>query len=237
MKPGGTFKALPFAARCAIVLFGFAGVVALAWAIRHETGAILSVRLIVLLLFATVTARLKVQLYRGATISFLTAIVLMAVIRDGAAVSIITAVWGVIVQTLFPSRKLILHRLVFNSGMIALTAGASSWAFHSLATNNPSVQLIPAGILATILAAFVYFAGNSISISFIVALTQQVSIFDIWINHFMYTAQSFLIAGLLAFFPVVLTSSSLRFMPVAVNLVIVYAYYCSVRHAARQSVA
>ena len=95
MKPGGTFKALPFAARCAIVQFGFAGVVALAWAIRHETGAILSIRLIVLLLFATVTARLKVQLYRGATISFLTAIVLMAVIRDGAAVSIITAVWGV----------------------------------------------------------------------------------------------------------------------------------------------
>ena len=65
MKPGGTFKALPFAARCAIVQFGFAGVVALAWAIRHETGAILSIRLIVLLLFATVTARLKVQLYRA----------------------------------------------------------------------------------------------------------------------------------------------------------------------------
>ncbi len=237
MKPSVTFKTLPFAARRVIVLFGLAGIGALAWAVGHETGALLSVRLIGLLLLATVTARAKARLYRGTTISFLTAIVLIAVIRDGAAVSIIIAMWGVTVRTLFPFRKLILHRLVFNSGMIALTAGASSWAYHSFATSTPSGQVIPAGILATILAAFVYFAGNSISISLIVAVTQRVSVFDIWIKHFMYSAQSFLIAGLLAFLFVVLASTSLGFIPVAVSLVIVYAYYCSIRHAARQSVA
>ena len=232
MKPTDTFKALPLAAQRAIVMFGFAGMFALASAIRHDMGGILSVRLMVLLLFATLTALLKARLYRGTTLSFLTAIVLMAVIRDSAAVSIIIAIWGVTVQTLFPSRKLIPYRLAFNSGMIALTAGASSWAFHSLATNNPSIQLIPGGILATILAAFVYFAGNSISISFIVALTQQVSIFDIWINHFMCSAQSFLMAGLLAFF---VTLVSIGFMVIAVSLTIVFSYYCAIRHAARQS--
>jgi len=237
LKPSVTFKTLSFAARCAVVLFGFAGFGALAWAVRHEAGALLSFRLIVLLLFATVAARAKAKMYRGTTISFLTAIVLFAVIRDGAAVSIIIAMWGVTVQTLFPFRKLIIHRLVFNSGMIALTAGASSWAYHSLATGNQSLQLIPSGILATILTAFVYFAGNSISISLIVAVTQRVSVFDVWIKHFMYSAQSFLIAGLVAFLFVVLASTSLGFAPVTVSLLIVYAYYCSVRHAARQSVA
>lgn len=237
MKPGVTFKTLPFAARCAVVLFGLAGVGALAWAIRQETGVILSVRLFALLLFATLTARAKVKLYSGTTISFLTAIVLIAVIRDGAAVSMIIAIWGVTVQTLFPFRKLMLHRLAFNVGMSALTAGASSWAYHSLATNNQPVQMIPDGVLAMILAAFVYFAGNSISISLIVAVTQRVSLFDVWIKHFMSSAQSFLIAGLVAFLFVVLAGTALRFLPLAVSLVIVYAYYCSIRHAARQSVA
>jgi hypothetical protein len=236
LKPGDTFKALPFAARRAVVLFGFGGISAFAWAIRHETGAILSIRLIVLMFFATVTARAKTKLHPRTTISFLTAIVLMAVIRDSAAVSIIIAVWGVAVQTVFPSKKLILHRLVFNSGMIALTAAASSWAYHSLATNNPSVQMIPNGILATILAAFVYFSGNSISMSLIVAVTQHVSMFDIWIKYFMGSAQSFLIAGLLAFF-VGLASTGLGFMVLAVGLVIVFAYYCAIRHAVQQPAA
>ena len=232
MKPTDTFKALPLAAQRAIVMFGFAGMFALASAIRHDMGGILSVRLMVLLLFATLTALLKARLYRGTTLSFLTAIVLMAVIRDSAAVSIIIAIWGVTVQTLFPSRRLIPYRLAFNSGMIAVTAGASSCVYHAFVTNNHSVPLVPNGILATILAAFVYFSGNSISMSFIVAITQRVSIFDIWMKHFMCSAQSFLMAGLLAFF---VTLVSIGFMVIAVSLTIVFSYYCAIRHAARQS--
>src|SRR5438105_7532726 len=142
-------------------MFGFAGMFALASAIRHDMGGILSVRLMVLLLFATLTALLKARLYRGTTISFLTAIVLMAVIRDSAAVAIISAIWGVTVQTVSLSKKVILHRIIFNAGMIALTVAAASWTYRALATSNPSAQLIPTtGILATIMAALVYFAGN-----------------------------------------------------------------------------
>ena len=235
MKRSDTFKTLPFGAGCAIALFGIAGFGALVLAIWQQSRTILSGNLIVLLLLATVTARAKAKFYRGTTISFLTAIVLMAVIRDGAAVAIIVAVWGVTVQALFPLKKLNVHRVIFNAGMIALTAAAASWTYRVLATNNPSAQLIPTGILATILAAFVYFAGNSISISLIIAVTQRVSMFEVWIKHFMYSAQSFLLAGLVAFFFMLLASTTFEFMPTVVMLAIILAYYCAIRHAAQQS--
>lgn len=237
MKRRHTFKSLPPVAGCAIVLFGIAGFEALAAALWQQPDSIRSGHLIVLLVLSTLTARVKAQFYRGTTISFLTAIVLMAVIRDGAAVAIITAVWGVTVQTLFPLKKFILHRLIFNTGMIALTVAAASWTYRVLATHHASAQLIPTGILATILAALVYFAGNSISISLIIAVTQRVSMFEVWIKHLMYSAQSFLLAGLVAFFFMLLASTTFELMPAVVTLAIVLAYYCAIRHAAQQSAA
>ena len=238
MKRSETFKTLPFAPGCAIAVFGIAGFGALALALWQQSGAVLTGHLIVLLLLATVTARAKAKLCRGTTISFLTAIVLMAVIRDSAAVAIISAIWGVTVQTVSLSKKVILHRIIFNAGMIALTVAAASWNYRALATSNPSAQLIPTtGILATIMAALVYFAGNSISISFIIAVTQRVSMFEVWIKHFMYSAQSFLLAGLVAFFLILLATTTFQFMPAVVTLAIVLAYYCAIRHAAQQSTA
>src|SRR5882672_6239266 len=86
-------------------------------------------RLVLLAGVAMISARAKVNLYKGSTISFLTCVVLLAVIREGPAIAVLLAVCGVTVQTLLPSRKVVLHQLAFNAGMIALTVVATWWTY------------------------------------------------------------------------------------------------------------
>jgi len=53
-------------------------------------------------------------------------------------------------------------------------------------------------LTATVIASFVYFLGNSVSVSLIISLSKGVSMVDIWLNHFLNSAPSFVIAGLLS---------------------------------------
>jgi hypothetical protein len=227
VKPQVSFKALPMAARMAVILFGLFGLAALLYAVSLQP-TFASGRLVILLGIAIVSARAKVNLYKGSTISFLTCIVLLAVIREGPAIAVLLAVCGVTVQTLFPSRKVVLHQLAFNAGMIALTVVATWWTYGFIARTQ-AIDTLSGELTATILASFMYFLGNSISVSLIVSLSQKISMVHIWSQHFLYSAPSFLIAGLLSLGVTGLKSTHFLLIATALIGVVFLAYYCSLK--------
>ena len=177
---------------------------------------------------ATACAKAKVKLYKASTISLLTSVVLLAIVMDGLASALIVAVFGVTVQMAVPPKKLVLHQLIFNLGMIATTVTATWFAHESLAgvrTANP----LSTEAMATLMASFVYFLGNSISVSLIIALTQKMSMAEVWLKHFMCTAPSFLLAGLLSLGVVALISNQSVAIAAALVAAVSLSYYASIR--------
>ncbi len=143
------------------------------------------------------TARSKVVLLGSSTISLLTSVVLMALIMMGTSAAVLVGVCGVVVQVASRSRRFVLHQAIFNVGMIAVTVQASGLAYRWL--ENPMTGSAMLDLLIPILAAsIIYYLGNSIFVSLIVALSSQKSVFRMWHDNFLYTAPSFLISGLVA---------------------------------------
>ena len=83
--------------------------------------------------------------------------------------------------------------------------------------------------MATLIASFVYFLGNSMSVSLIIALTKKMSVAEVWLKHFVGAAPSFLLAGLMSLGVVAMLSSESIAVVVAVVAVIALSYYSSVR--------
>ena len=190
------FQELSLAAKWTIGLFGAVGIAAGLFSLALQP-TITPIRVLLLLTVAVLGARSKVNLFRNSSISFLTAVVLLAVISEGPAVAVLVAVFGVTVQTFLPSKRLVLHQWVFNTGMIAMTVLLTWWTYHLLSGALP-LATMSAQMTATVFASFVYFLCNSISVSLIVALTEGLSMIEIWSSHFLYSAPSFLIAGMLS---------------------------------------
>ena len=121
--------------------------------------------------------------------------------------------------------------LFVNAGMIALTVTATWWTYHFLASRN-ALDTISAELMATVLASFMYFLGNSISVSLIVSLSQRIPMFHTWSHHFLYSAPSFLIAGLLSLGVLGLTTTHFVLIGFMLVAVVSVAYFCSVRRVA-----
>jgi hypothetical protein len=232
MKAKSEFKSLPLAAKCTIVLFAVAGLAALLYTVAFQPN-LASGRILLLLALAAGCARIKVNLFKGSTLSFLTSVVLIAVIHEGPAVAVLVGLCGVTIQTVFPAKRVVLHQLAFNAGMIALTVTASWLTYHALASTTHVLDTMSSRMMATVLASFTYFLGNSISVSLIVALSKGMSVFNIWVHHFLFSAPSFLIAGLLSLGLIAIVSSSSLLMIAAWLSPILIAYYCSVRVTAQ----
>ena len=227
MKNQNTFTTMPAAARFAIVLFALLGFAAVVYAVMFHMGFAPG-RLFLLMAAASVCARAKVKLYKTSTISLLTAVVLLAVIQEGLASALIVAVFGVMVQTVVPSKKMVLHQLAFNFGMIALTVTAT-WFTHQSLASARAANPLSMEAMATLIASFVYFLGNSMSVSLIIALTKKMSVAEVWLKHFVCSAPSFLLAGLLSLGVVAMFSSQSFALVVALVAVISLGYYSSVR--------
>ena len=219
------FQKLPQAAKFAIGLFGVSGLAAGLFSIALQPSFDVT-RILLLLAIGAAGARSKVNLYRGTSISFLTAVVLFAVISEGPAVALLVAVCGVTVQTL--QRKAALHQVVFNAGMIAMTALLTWWTYDQL-SGVRLLETMSAEMTATVLASFVYFLSNSILVSVIIAATQGVSMFRIWSDQFLNSAPSFLIAGMLALGVMGLDSTNSLILPLTLIAVISITYYGSIR--------
>lgn len=231
MKPNSDFNSLPFAARWTIILFGAAGLAALLYVVASQPGIDLG-RTLLLLTLAAGSARIKFNLFKGSTLSFLTSVVLLAVIHEGPAVAVLVGLCGVTVQTIFPSKKVVLHQLAFNAGMIAITVTAS-WLTYHLVAGRPTLNAISSNLVATVLASFAYFVGNSVSVSLIVAMTKGLSVFQIWFHHFLFSAPSFVFAGMLSLTILAMFSSPGIVVIAAFLAAISTAYYCSVRLTAQ----
>src|SRR5262249_7157427 len=227
------FTTLPLVARWAIVLFSAAGLGALLYATALEP-VLTSGRILALVAIGAVSARVKVNLFRGSTLSLLTSVVLLAIVREGPMVAVLVGISGVTVQTLFPSKKIVLYQLVFNVAMITLTVTASWWTYHALAQMG-ALNTLPSELMATLLSSFTYFLGNSMSVSLIVALTRGMSLFHIWFHHFLFSAPSFLIAGLFSIGVMAAMGSSNILLATALLTSIALPYYCSVRIAAERN--
>jgi len=234
MKPQSTFTTMPLAARFAIVLFALTGFAAVAYAMIFHMGFATG-RLVLLMAAATLCAQTKVKLYKASTISLLTSVVLLTVTLEGLASALIVAVFGVTVQTVVPSKKLVLHQLAFNLGMIALTVTAT-WFTHQSLTAARIATPLSTEAMATLMASFVYFLGNSISVSLIISLSKRVSMAEVWLKHFMYSAPSFVLAGLLSLGIVALLSSQ-SFPTVLALVAVTFAvYFTSVRLAGKPAI-
>ena len=227
MKNQSTFSTMPLTARFAIALFAILGMTSALYAVTTHMGFAPG-RLFLLMAAATVCAKAKVKLYKTSTISLLTSVVLLAVVMEGLMAALIVAVFGVAVQMVVPSKKLVLHQLVFNLGMIAITVTATWFTHQSLASASTANPLTTEA-LATLMASFVYFLGNSISVSLIIALTKKMSLAEVWSKHFMCSAPSFLLAGLLSLGVVALISTQSITMVAALVAAISLSYYTSIR--------
>jgi hypothetical protein len=233
MKAQSDFTSLPLAARCTIVLFGIAGLASVLYTLAFQP-SLASRRIFLLMAIAGASARMKVTLFKGSTLSFLTSVVLLAVFQEGPAVAVLVGLCGVTIQTVFPSKRIVLHQLAFNAGMIALTVTASWLTYHALAGTHV-VDALTSRMMATVLASFTYFLGNSISVSLIVSLTKGMSVFNVWFHHFLFSAPSFLIAGLLSLGLIAIISSSSLLVVAALLSPILIAYYCSIRVTAESA--
>jgi hypothetical protein len=227
MKPQTTFSTIPVRARSAIVLFAVLGLATVIYAAMFM-GAFEPVRLLLMLSAAVVGSRAKINLFRGSTLSFLTAVVLLSVIHDGLGPALLVAIVGVTAQTILPSKKVVFHQLAFNAGMISLTVAAASVTYHWLATITP-LDSLTSELTATIMSSFVYFLGNSLSVSLIIALTKGISMVQIWMKHFLCSAPSFLIAGLLSLSVMGVMNSHSTILAVLMLAAVAVTYFSSIR--------
>jgi hypothetical protein len=189
-------------------------------------------RLLVFLAAAVIGSRAKVNIFGNSTLSLLTSVVLLAVISEGLGVAMLVAIMGVTAQVILPSRKFAVHQLAFNLGMITLTVTAT-WLTHQWIAVAAPLSMLPAQVTATLLASFSYFLGNSISVSLIIGLTKGISMFSVWLDHFLHSAPSFLMAGLLSLGVGALMTSAGMAILLTATLAVALAYYSSVRVVAQ----
>ena len=196
MSKQGQLWALPRAAQVAVCVFGMIGISGL-------IGAILTLEPLdysyfwLLLFLAVVTGQAKVRLIAGSSLSLIATVVLIAVMMLGTPAGTLVGICGVFVQSIFPSRKFVFHQLIFNLGMIVLTTWLSSAAYYKVARNIHAVGIDR--LTGALVASIVYYLGCSVCVSMIVGLSGKKSILRLWHDNFLYTAPSFVVAGLLSF--------------------------------------
>ena len=187
---------MPVPARVLVSIFGGAGVIELLVALR--TGPSSAGGLFFLMLgLAIVTARAKVRLPGGSTLSLLTSVVLGALMLLGTQGAVVVSVMGVVVQSSFPWNRRISHRIYFNVGMVSTTVLLAASGYKLIVPAiRPSTGDQVAGIL---MASFIYYLCNSIFVSLVVSLSSRTSVWHLWHSNFLYTTPAFLLAGVIAF--------------------------------------
>ena len=196
MSAKAQFSGLPPAARFAVVLAEIVGLCALIGSTR-AAGTLDAVHFGLMLFLAIVTAHAKVRLIGGSSLSLLTPVVLTSLIILGSDAAVIVGVCGVYVQTAFPRNRCSGHHIVFNIGMITLTVLLAGIGYDWIAHGPQST--VSNQFLGSVVASLIYYLGNTICVSIIVALCTRRSMFRLWHDDFLYTAPSFFVSGLLAF--------------------------------------
>src|SRR5437016_2367252 len=189
-------RTLPRTAQVTVGLFGIMGAYGLIRAIL-VIGRVDYGYLGLLVFLAVVTARTKVRLIGGSSLSLMTSVVLVAMMMLGTSAGILVGVCGVIAQGIFPWRKFIPHHLIFNVGMIVVTISGASAGYYAVVRQLHTSAMDR--LLGSLIASVIYYFGCSVCVSMIVGLSGKKSIFRTWHDNVLYTAPSFVVGGLLAF--------------------------------------
>ena len=195
MSKKAQFKGLPPAARMAVVLFGFAGILGVLQAARNP-GPIDYAYFGLLIFLAVVTAHTKVRLIGGSSLSLLTTVALVSMMMLGTKAAVLVGICGVLVQCAIPPKRFIPHHFVFNLGMIVLTIWMSGTGYYLVVRGDHAAASDQ--FIGSLIASLLYYLGNSFCVSSIVGLSSRKSAFRIWHDNFLYTAPSFVLAGFLA---------------------------------------
>jgi diguanylate cyclase (GGDEF)-like protein/putative nucleotidyltransferase with HDIG domain len=214
-------KALPGAAQVAVGLFGSVGVYGLIRA-TLEIGRVDYGYFGLLVFLAVVTARTKVRLIGASTLSLITSVVLVAMMMLGTSAAVLVGVCGVVAQC----RKFIPHQVIFNLGLIVLTVSMASAGYYSVVRDSHAAGIDR--LVGALIASILYYLGSTICVSMILGLSSSKPIFRIWHDSFLYTAPSFVLAGLLAFI-VSQFAASMRATVLLVVAPILYLCYYSYR--------
>ncbi len=189
------FRNLPRPARIAVVLFGIGGVLgSIQAASRLDPSG--SGYFALLAFLAVAMAHTKVRLAGGSSLSLLTTVALVAMMMLGTKAAVLVAVCGVVAQCAIPLRRFIPHHLVFNLGMIVLTISMAGAGYYAIVRDGHTGRTDQ--FVGSLVASLLYYAGNSVCVSLIVGLSSRKSPFRLWHDNFLYTAPSFVIAGVLA---------------------------------------
>jgi diguanylate cyclase (GGDEF)-like protein/putative nucleotidyltransferase with HDIG domain len=177
-----------------VLVFGLVGICGVVGAVV-DTSAVSSSYFVLMAFLAVVTAHTKVRLI-GSSLSLLTTVALVAVMMLGTKPAVLVGVIGVITQCALPPKRFIFHHLAFNLGMIVATIWGVGAGYYAVVRQTPA----PAGDLfvGALIASLIYYLGNSLGVSLIIALSNRKSFFRLWHDNFLYTAPSFFVAGLLA---------------------------------------
>jgi diguanylate cyclase (GGDEF)-like protein/putative nucleotidyltransferase with HDIG domain len=216
------FSSIPRKAQALVLYFGVMGSYELIVALQEVR--LKDAHALALMLFlAVVTARTKVRLIAGSTLSLLTTVVLASLLMLGPKTAILVGACGVLVQCVFPIKRMIPHHLFFNLGMIALTISMAGMGYYWLVPKPDSA--LADQFAGALVASLIYYLGNSVYVSTVVSFSGRGSIFRIWHDNFLYTAPSFFIAGALSFAALKLASSFHPSVLIAVVPVLYLSYY------------
>ena len=193
---GTKFRDMPKSAQVVVALFAAIGIFELLLALEQRPSTYGGLFFLMLAL-AMISARAKVRLPGGSTLSVLTSVVLGTLMLLGWPGAVVVSMVGVVAQSSFPWKRRVPYRIFFNMGMVGLTVVLARAGYHLIAPeSSPSLGDQVAGIL---LASFIYYICNSIFVSLILSLSSGKPMSALWRENFLYTAPTFLLAGLIAF--------------------------------------
>ncbi len=171
-----------------------AGVASAAWGLLTwhcpEPG-----RFLFLLLMGLLSGRLKVAMpgFRG-TMSVSYVFILMGVVNLSLGEALVVALGATAVQVLVHTKtKPTLHRVLFNLSAIAnsVVAAHQAWTAFSHYTSFPPVVGIA-------FASCVYFLVNTLSVSFIISLTEKKNLVGVWRECYFWYLPYYLVGAAIA---------------------------------------
>lgn len=158
-----------------------------------EPTAIVLRRLIFYVLAAVLASGLKIRLPGVfGTLSMNYVVIIASLLNLGFRESLIVAVVSAISQcVLHAAVRPRWYQIAFNVTAVILAVGASSAFFNS----HEIHKVDPSGCLALLAGSLAYFVMNTVTVSGIMSLTSEKSIFRVWHDSYLWTSPQYLVGG------------------------------------------
>ncbi|PKM47358.1 MAG: hypothetical protein CVV03_03845 [Firmicutes bacterium HGW-Firmicutes-8] len=141
--------------------------------------------LIFFCLLATVTNSLKVYLSKGGYVTVTFAVTYACVLLFGAPLTAYIEVIGMVLSNIIIKDKSPWYKLLFNCGQSVICVAAAQFAYSYGGGINGNVDTL--NIVPLMMSAVSFFLVNSMAITIILALVQNMSPWEIWISNLRWT--------------------------------------------------